>query len=97
MRKGYANVISARSAARSWKFMLFAPPPASAWSNTRASTGRMGLRSVPAGPEQVARWVSRAWHEEMRQGRPGAETHAKPPRVHGDRGAVPALHPHLWE
>lgn len=42
MRKGNLKVISARSAASSWKLMLLAPPPASAASNTLASAGTMG-------------------------------------------------------
>ena len=49
MRNGNSNVISARSAASSWKLMLLAPPPARAASKTRVSTGSSGRRSVPFG------------------------------------------------
>ena len=49
MRNGNSNVISARSAASSWKLMLLAPPPASAASKTRASAGMSGAVSVSFG------------------------------------------------
>ena len=49
MRNGNSNVISARSAASSWKLMLLAPPPARAASKTRASAGMSGAVSVSFG------------------------------------------------
>lgn len=47
IRKGNLNVISAKSAANSWKLILLAPPPAKAASNTLASAGMIGAVSVP--------------------------------------------------
>ena len=49
MRKGNLNVISAKSAASSWKLIDLAPPPASAASKTRARAGTIGLVSTPRG------------------------------------------------
>ena len=68
MRKGNLNVISARSAASSWKLSDLAPPPASAASNTRASAGTIGAVSNPdhmntsIGKAGRNRWLGRKPH-----------------------------------